>query len=95
MSADNWTQCPRCYVTNRAKAEELERIASESYGKVSAEKFDQLRDDAKSFRKAISGDSNFTDTLREDYSIGIEDDEFSVGYSGYCQTCGFSFDYKH
>lgn len=95
MSADNWTQCPRCLVTNKAKADELDKIASEAYGKVSAEKFDQLRQDAFSFRKAITLDGNFTETLREDYEIGIQNGEFSVGYYAECETCGFKFEFKH
>ncbi len=94
MSADNWGQCPRCYVTNIAKAEELDRSASEAYGKVSPEKFDELRDQARSFRKAIATDDNFCSTLREDYGIGIQDGEFSVYYGGRCLTCGFEYKYK-
>ena len=95
MSADSWTQCPRCYVTNREKAAELDKIAAESYGKVPAEKFDELRNDAFSFRKGITSDSNFTESLREDYEVGIQNGEFSVGYYGRCDTCGFEFSFKH
>ena len=95
MSADNWTQCPRFYETNRKRANELDEIAAESYGKVSAEKFDELRNDAFSFRKSITSDGNFTESLREDYEVGIQNGEFSVGYSGRCDTCGFKFSFKH
>jgi hypothetical protein len=95
MSADNWTQCPRCYVTNQAKADEKDRIASESYGKVSPEQFDVLRDEAKVFRKEITLNDDFCSTLREDYDIGISEQEFSVSYSGRCDVCGFKFQFKH
>ncbi len=95
MSADRWTQCPRCYVTNREHAAELDKIVAESYGKVPAEKFDELRNDAFSFRKGITSDDNFTSSLREDYEVGIQNGEFSVGYSGRCDTCGFKFTFKH
>jgi hypothetical protein len=95
MSADNWTQCPRCLVTNKAKADELDKIASEAYGKVSAEKFDKLRDEAKAFRKALYSDDNFRSTLREDYEIGMYSGEFQVSYSCGCRTCGFSFSHSH
>jgi predicted Zn-ribbon and HTH transcriptional regulator len=95
VSADNWTQCPRCYVTNKAKADELDREASESYGKVSAEKFDELRSLAFSFRKDFTYNGDFTDTLREDYSTGIRKGEFHVSYGALCQTCGFKFEFKH
>jgi hypothetical protein len=53
MSANNWTQCPRCYIVNREKADEKDKIASEAYGKVSPEQFDTLRDEAKSFLDAL------------------------------------------
>ena len=95
MSADNWAQCPKCYVTNKAKADELDKIAAEAYGKVPPEKFDQLRQDAFSFRKAITSDDNFCSTLREDYEQGIHGNEYSVSYHAGCKTCGFKFKYEH
>jgi hypothetical protein len=95
MSANNWTQCPRCKVVNSAKADEKERIAKEAYGKVSPEHFDTLRDEAKAFRKAISTDDNLCSTLREDWDLGILEGEFYVYYGGSCKTCGFDFEFKH
>lgn len=95
MSANNWTQCPRCYETNKVKAEELDRIASEAYGKVSAEKFDELREQARSFRKAIVTDDTFVSSLREDWDLGIHKGEFYVHYRASCSTCGFEFSFKH
>ncbi len=95
MSADNWTMCPRCYRTNKAKAEELDKLASDSYGKVSVDKFDELRRQAESFREGLAHSSDFRETLREDYEIGIYNGEFFATYSGECGTCGFSFKFKH
>lgn len=95
MSADNWSQCPRCYIANRAKAEELDKIAAESYGKVPAQRFDQLRNEAFSFRKSITSDSNFTSSLREDYELGILKGKFEIDYYASCAVCGFEFQYKH
>ena len=96
MSANNWTQCPRCFVKNRATAEEKEKLYIASYGKVSPEEFDRLRDDARSFRKTIAEDDLFCATLREDWDIGIyEDGTFAVVYSASCGTCGFKFEYTH
>jgi hypothetical protein len=95
MSADNWTQCPRCYVTNRSKANKLDREASESYGNVSVEKFDELRRHAESFRKSVTTDDNICSTLREDYGLGIRDGEFSVSFYASCKTCGFKFEFNH
>jgi hypothetical protein len=96
MSANNWAQCPRCYVANRAKAEEKEKLAFESYGKVPPDVFDRLRDEARNFRKDISEDDVFCATLREDWGLGFtEDSEFYVNYSAACTTCGFKFEYRH
>ncbi len=95
MSANNWGQCPRCYENNMAKAEELDRIASEAYGKVSAEKFDELREQARSFRTAIVKDDKFVSSLREDWDLGILKRDFFVYYGASCSTCGFEFTFKH
>jgi hypothetical protein len=94
MSADNWTQCPRCYITNHAKADEKDASVRGQYGKVSEDQFLRLRDEAISFRKALF-DSQFCETLREDYEIGIQDGEFDIFYRGHCDTCGFNFSYKY
>jgi hypothetical protein len=95
MSANNWTQCPRCYAVNKEKAQEKDKLASEAYGKVSPEVFDELREEARAFRKRIAEDDNFCSTMREDWGIGIQDMEFSVAYSCSCKVCGFSFMYNH
>jgi hypothetical protein len=89
MGADNWTQCPRCYTTNRAKADELDEGVRTAYGKVTESEFNHLRDSAFSFRKSIGSDHNFSETLREDYEIGIHNGEFSVDYRAHCNVCGF------
>lgn len=95
MSANNWTQCPRCYVTNLTKAKELDKAASEAYGKVPVEQFDELRDKARSFREAIVTDDKFSSSLREDWDLGIHKGKFYVSYGASCSTCGFEFRYKH
>ena len=70
-------------------------LASEAYGKVSPEKFDELRDEARGFRRMIEEDEEFTSTLREDWDIGTTDGGFSVTYGALCTTCGFRFSFKH
>lgn len=95
MSADNWAQCPKCKMINESKAYELDAKVLEAYGKKDPMDFLKLRDEALTFRTRIKEDGNFTETLREDYSIGIQDGEFSVGYRAGCATCGFSFSYNY
>lgn len=91
MSADNWTRCPQCDVNNKAKAEKMDETAAKAYGVVSAAAWDELRAEARAFRKSMENN----ESLREDYEIGIYKEKFSVGYSGHCATCGFDFQYKH
>jgi hypothetical protein len=94
MSADNWTQCPKCFVSNREKADTAENLAALAYGRIPVEEYLKKRDETASFRKAISSDDEFTSTLREDYEIGIYSGSFHVNYRAGCSTCGFSFEYK-
>jgi hypothetical protein len=89
MSADNWTTCPRCKA--KAEADDKGKIdaAAKAYGKVSAEEYEKLVADARSPAQFD------TDTLREDYEIGVHNGEFSVSYGCSCNVCGFKFSFKH
>lgn len=94
MSADNWAQCPQCKIADTDRAEKLDKAAAEAYGLVSAAAWDELRAEARAFRNSLTDDDRCS-TLREDYHVGIQDGEFSVGYRGGCTRCGFLFEYKH
>jgi hypothetical protein len=64
---------------------------NQSYGKIPA---DRYLNNLKTFEadKAKAPD----DTLREDWSIGIDNlGVFSVNYSGCCDTCHLEFSYQH
>ncbi len=90
MSADNWATCPKCLKKRRAEKEQLTKRAADSYGKVSAEDFDELR------KKADSLSMDIEETFREDYELGIlESGEFYVSYQGQCSVCDFGKQFKH
>lgn len=91
MSADNWGNCPQCKILHASHVERLRATASEAYGKVPVEEWQELNNAAKSAEATDQGE-----TLREDYEIGIDEDgEFAVSYSAKCDRCGFKFRFEH
>lgn len=88
MSADNWAMCPKCKELADHKLEVLEDKVSKAYGQVSSEEYLALV-------KKIEQPIKLEQTLREDYEIGILDEEFYVRYAGACTVCGFRYEYKH
>jgi len=89
MSADNWAICPKCKKSEDAKQEKLRKKATAAYGKVPPDEYLKLLE-------AANNPQEMRETLREDYQIGVMDDgEFDIEYSAYCDKCGFKFSYKH
>jgi hypothetical protein len=90
MSADNWTNCPKCNQTKNNKIKSLKSELSENYGKISQDEYGREMD-------KIHGmiDTPSPRTLREDFEIGIYEDEFEVTYGAGCSVCGFSFTFTH
>ena len=91
MSADNWTQCPKCRLATVDVKAELDA----KYGKISREEYAKLEKSLKAAEKEQESDN-----LREDYEIGIFPDRntgvprFYVSYSGCCRKCNWSFRFK-
>jgi hypothetical protein len=88
MSANNWTVCPKCISVGQAKQAESLKTSEAAYGKVTSTEWAALL-------KSAETPLVIEDSLREDYEIGIRGRKFYVNYSGSCQTCGFTFNYKH
>lgn len=91
MSADNWDACPMC----RAKAIEAKANmmaeAQATYGNVSAETYEATM----ALARAMPDDVD-EETLREDYSLGINDDAtFQISYNAACNRCNYKFRFKH
>jgi hypothetical protein len=89
MSADNWTQCPRCSAKARAAFVAKTKTAAESYGKVPPSQYTRLMDEI------ARGAPEMEDTFREDYDIGLRDGEFTIDYHGRCGECGLKHVFKH
>jgi hypothetical protein len=90
MSADNWTQCPRCARARGVEAENKAVQVEASYGNVTVEEFDQLRSELADLRARP-----VDETFREDWEIGVFDGEFYVKYKGVCGTCNLRYEFKH
>jgi hypothetical protein len=84
MSADNWTLCPKCEVNRQKQIQRLERKIEEEYGKVSFEKHQEMI-----YKLKTTQTTPLDETLREDYSVGINEGFFDLTYSSHCSTCGF------
>lgn len=97
MSADNYAMCPRCRGHRQAKAEAARDRVTEAYGVVDLDEFDRLRAEADRLDEQIDrpGLKNGDETFREDYSIGIRDDELVIRYRGGCPACGLSLSFDH
>lgn len=50
MSANNWTQCPRCLKRRGVEAENKTTQVEAAYGNVPVEQFDRLRNELASLR---------------------------------------------
>ena len=92
MSADRWSNCPRCFDINLKEIERLEQIIRD-YENGSGRPTDEEED---AYNKAESRLQQFSDTMRQDWDIDLDDDgEFSIDYRASCSVCGFSFKHKH
>lgn len=94
MSADNWAVCPRCRTNVDGLNQARINAPGKAYGKVAADVYHKLVDDAKSLLP-------YKESLREDFGIGIvktdrdEKPRFVVDYSARCIDCGFTHKFKH
>jgi hypothetical protein len=88
MSADNWAICPKCKEkAKRMHVNLLNRIETD-YGKVTANEYLELIEQSK---QSIEEEH----TLREDWEIGIWNNEFFVSYRASCSVCKFSYNFKY
>ncbi len=92
MGADNWTTCPRCAAKRDREVASRNSLAAASYGKVSAEQYAANLREAEVFAGKVLESS-----LREDYTVGIFNGEFTADYKARCTApdCGFAHQHKH
>lgn len=91
MSADNWTECPRCLVKATKIHVADQDKADKAYGNVPVDEYLALRAIAE---KPVEIDQ----TLREDYEFYLDSKgKFLAVYCCECTTggCGYSFNFRH
>jgi len=88
MSADNWTNCPKCVRKAVNDFDKLEQKFSKAYGVVTEEEYGRLSE------KVAAGVPRVEQTLREDYDVGIFEGVFRFTYCASCTKCGFKFKHK-
>lgn len=90
MSADNYRLCPKCVIIQRDKHQMALTEVNQLYGKAPAweHRAAQRRADE------IEG-LRISETLREDYEIGIRiDGTFFCHYGASCSVCGYEFKFE-
>ena len=89
MGADNWDVCPRC--RRRKEDEHCARVrkAEKAYGNVSVDEYKALLSEAE------RGVDEEEYTLREDYEVGMTDNDFYVYYNAGCSECKWTYKYSH
>lgn len=96
MSADNWSECPKCIVeicaTYEKKVAESAARLQAAYGKVDAEEYLRM---SATHEELVDGQELAEETLREDYEQGIHEGKYFCDYSAVCQQCGWSFTFNH
>lgn len=90
MSADNWGYCPKCSKQRLGTENKLadEMMQAKKLNSLSA--FEEAKEKYNEFIR-----QELRNTLREDYECCItQDGNFYISYSGVCQECGFSKQFK-
>jgi hypothetical protein len=92
MSADNWTECPRCVAALDAAvavAEEALLAADDANDLAAWKEAHSLVTVARHNRAQVKP------TFREDYEFyGAEEGEVTASYSGECQACGLAVNFR-
>lgn len=90
MSADNWTECPRCIARKERRNADLTQQVKDAYGSMPLEEWLNLRD--MTLRDI---DEKVDQTFREDWEIGVFNGEFFVQYKGFCGTCDLRYEFTY
>jgi hypothetical protein len=92
MSADNWRVCPQCRAKLINDLDKAEQKLKKQYGKIEPDVFILSTQTLQNQREKM--DETLGETLREDWSIGVDEDGlFVVGYRCSCSNCEFSYEY--
>jgi hypothetical protein len=88
MSADRWSNCPRCLKRREDQTKRAVAILNEAYGKVSASEWLELK-------KELEITEPLEPSLREDWEITLTGDKLEIDYLCHCKVCGMSDRFTH
>lgn len=96
MSADAYSDCPKCLDRAEKEVEARKQAAIDQYGKVSLEEYKKIQ------RAASFAYGDFMDEIDWKYSTFVEQYEIygsrtgtlTIFYSGSCNKCGLKLEFK-
>jgi hypothetical protein len=88
MSANRWSNCPRCLKRREDQAKRAVAILNEAYGKDSASEWLELK-------KELEITEPLEPSLREDWEITLTGDKLEIDYLCHCKVCGMSGRFTH
>lgn len=93
MSADNWAVCPKCLKKANDDLEKAREKLNKAYGIVPSIEYLKMFQETERSIESVSSYAMKAE-LREEYEIGIDENNFYVSYSASCQECGFKYSYQ-
>lgn len=87
MSADRWSECPKCRIEFNKETDRRIKKAADAYGKVDRAEYARLL-------ACVDEKREMPHMLREDFSIGQVDGSFAVEYFARCEVCDFKYVFK-
>jgi hypothetical protein len=91
VSADNWAVCPACAHRRKQEIDIFRAQVADAYGTLSVGEFDSLRAQLAEMEAKPLPD----ETFREDYEFyGADEGTVYVSYSGACQVCDLSVEFR-
>lgn len=83
MSADRWTQCPKCVDTIQVAHIKAKEALKNMYGTMPADEFVEKMN-------KLEQDPGVEQNFREDWEIGVFGNGLTIRYYGQCRDCGFT-----
>jgi hypothetical protein len=94
MSADRWSECPKCRNQTEIAIREIRQKAAKLYGTAEEQVYKELLSKADEMEVQLE---NMDCMLREDYELGTSEagDKFEVRYSASCQAGECDYEYSY
>lgn len=90
MSADGYSQCPRCLRRHKEEVDRLTQQLAEAYGKMGHDEYEALAG-----KLSEAQDSTPMDNMRENWEFyGVATGTLHVDYSAVCRICSLEVNYQ-